>query len=141
MSEKIYIVKDINSLRYYPEIEILQTEQPELVSFKSKSIFAPRLNHFKSFRQKRTQSKNSPKLSSIQTMIKQRKENSVILPFISKEQGNISSYLPSVKSPKLFKDIPKVNHQYLKGRHRLKFDLKSLEFDCLVTKGYKLNNK
>ena len=61
------------------------------------------------------------------------------LPQITKEQGSIVSFLPAIKSPKVFHNNPRAQSYFVKERVIYDIQQKSLDLGSLRTRGYKVN--
>lgn len=138
MSGKIYHIKDLGSLRIHPDTERFDTEYQEQQVTRVRSIFALSSNPFQEILPRRSPSKRFPHNQDyIRRSNRPRKEFSMPLPYISKDQGTIASFLPAINSPKISKIEGKNNHPYLKKHFLVKTENRHLDLTGILTKIYR----
>ncbi|OMJ70704.1 hypothetical protein SteCoe_31265 [Stentor coeruleus] len=138
MSGKIYYIRDLDSLRHCPDTECLQNEpqEPEVKRFKS--IFAPNNIHFNMIVSNRSLNKRFSSNQGYFSRSNRVKKNlSVQLPYISKEQGTTISLGPLSSIQKALKPEPIVKNSYLIKYTSMKNGCRQLDLSPLVAKGYR----
>ena len=138
MSGKIYYIRDLDSLRHCPDPKYLQNvpQEPEIRKFKS--IFAPVINHFDDTVSNRSLYKHfSSNQGYFYKSNRVRKNLSVQLPRISKEQGTTISLGPLVSLPKVPKPEPVVKNTCLKKYISMENECREIDLSPLIAKGYR----
>lgn len=138
MSGKIYYIRDLDSLRHCPEPECLQDLPQEPEGKRFKSMFVPVINHFNNIVSNRSLYKRfSNNQGYFYRSNRVRKNLSVQLPYISKEQGTTISLGPLVSLQKVLKPEPKVKNSCLKKYISLKNGCREIDLSPLIAKGYR----